>query len=147
MIELDNLQRALVKSIKTIKENIYKSLKAKGRYATGKTQKAIHEAIDGLNAKILGPAYIEALEIGRGPTKPGAAAGNPPLVESIKEWMAAKNIKGSAWAIANKIHKEGYKGKSGAITDGLVNAPEEVVREIKLAAGLDVRAHIKNILK
>lgn len=104
-------------------EDVKQSLKRSGRYATGQTERAIEVIkVTENNSQILAPAYIDAMELGRKPTKTGASAGTPTLREAIEIWMSAKGLTGSAYAIAKKIHEKGYPGKPGVITQPLSDA-------------------------
>ncbi len=147
---IDKIKQVLTKQMSIVLVDVRKSLKDKGREATGKTTRALRvvvtETPTGLNGSLLGPAYIQALEDGRGPTRAGAPRGNPPLVQAIAEWMKAKGIVGSPWAIAKKIHEKGYKGKPGAISDGLKGKEESIKREITLAASVEVNSAVKGIM-
>jgi hypothetical protein len=116
MTELDLLNE-LVESIKT---DVINSLQAKGRYATGQTVKALEVAENGSQVQLLAPEYIEILETGRPPTSPNAPKGDPTVFERIQEWCDAKGIdQKAAWAITQNIHKNGYKGKPGVLTEPL----------------------------
>jgi hypothetical protein len=61
-----------------------------------------------------------ALEQGRGPTGKNAVPGNPPMIQRIQQWCAAKGIPNSAaWAIKKHIDKVGYPGKPGILSQPL----------------------------
>lgn len=78
---------------------------------------------------------LKIRETGRGPTQSGQA-GNPTLRETIRQWIDDKGIvpegdisKDSlAYLIARKIHREGYKGEPGLITD-IIN--EDLISNIE----------------
>lgn len=106
----------------------------------------VTETIDGNFSKAIGqlitPLYIEALEIGRGPTV-NKTPGNPTLQQKILEWlkinsiMSDKNIsqESLSWAMATKIHQEGtllYRtgGKSGIISQVLTQGRLEAFVEV-----------------
>ena len=116
--------------LNNIKIDVINSLQANGQYATGQTISQLETITDGDSGQILAPFWIWALEYGRKPTSPGAAAGDPTLYQSICVWAAAKGIaefstndKGetvNVWrAITAYIHKYGYAGKQGVLTEPL----------------------------
>jgi hypothetical protein len=81
--------------------------------ATGKTAKSLRYEIkengDKVILSIFGKAYIGVVETGRKATpdkKPSKE-----FVENIKEWVKAKNVKGSPYAIAMSINLHGSKLK------------------------------------
>ena len=115
--------------IEAIKLDIVNSIQEKGRYATGETIRKIEHVDEELRSILYGPAYIDALEFGRKPTSPGAPAGNPTVYDQIQIWAAAKGIPEfvsadgkqiNVWrAITEKIHRYGYPGKPGVLTEPL----------------------------
>ena len=84
-------------------------------YATGRTAAALsfHAGDDFL--ELLGPAHAQTLITGRGPTSPGASAGEPRLHEALAEWAEAKGLAlrpGQTYAevgraLARRIHASG----------------------------------------
>jgi hypothetical protein len=94
------------------------SLQANGRYATGETVKSFEVVTTETAVQLLAAGYVNILEDGRGPTSPDAIPGDPPMIERIKAWCDAKGIdQKAAWAIKNKIDKEGYAGIEGVISE------------------------------
>lgn len=90
---------------------IQSNLASTGTNATGKTSQSVRYEIkqEGTKTtlKLVGKPFIAVVETGRKPTpeyKPSEA-----FVESIQEWMNAKGVDGSAYGIAQAIHKEGTK--------------------------------------
>lgn len=116
---MPNPQPILTDLINNIKTDVINSMQSKGRYATGETVAALETVVNDDTGQLLAPAYIDALELGRGPTSPGATAGDPPLIDKIKEWTAAKGIDINPYAITKQIHKQGYPGKPGVLTEPL----------------------------
>jgi len=94
---------------------------------TGKTAAAIRINIGEKIGQLIGPAYLPALEVGRGPTR-NRTKGAPTLRENILIWIRAKGLatgkeaESLSYAISKKIHAEGtrlYRSgiNSGAISD------------------------------
>lgn len=92
-------------------EQIRQNLSSTGTNATGKTAQSLRYEVtnEGTKAtlKVVGKPFFAVVETGRKPTpsyKPSKA-----FVASIQEWMNAKGKTGSAYAIAQSIHKKGSK--------------------------------------
>lgn len=145
MSELSNILQQFLEELAT-------DIKAKVPVVTGKTVEGLEVKVTNpgtdlfvrVKGELLGPAYINTLEHGRGPTRK-SGGGTKTLQESILEWVQAKNIQptlkprkslkqtaqqnpqiGLSWAIAIKIHKEGNRlyrqgGKSGVLSVPLTN--------------------------
>lgn len=82
-----------------------------GHKATGRTIAATREEHNETGYAIYGPRQIYYLVHGRGPTSgtgPFQNSGQS-LLESIKEWIAAKGLKLNPYAVTAKIHKQGTK--------------------------------------
>jgi hypothetical protein len=146
--------------LKQFMEELAQEIRANVPQASGRTAEGIEVKVQNpgesiflrVKGELWGPAYIQTLEDGRGPTK-GGRRGSKTLQQSILEWLQIKNIMpriipyavnqrrkataainpqvGLSWAIAAKIHKEGNRlfregGKSGVlstvITDGRLEA-------------------------
>lgn len=105
-----------------VKADIIDAALAKGMNATGRTLGSLEELpIGETGGELRANENIIFLEDGRGPTKPGAPAGNPTLLEAITEWVEAKGVGGNPYAITKTIHKHGTKlyrmgGKSGVLS-------------------------------
>lgn len=110
--------------ISQIKEN----LASTGTNATGETGNSLRLEVknEGFKQilKIYGRPYFMTVETGRKPTpeyKPSQQ-----FVASIKKWMEAKNVEGSAYGIAQAIHKKGSKlFREGGRTDIVSNVVGE----------------------
>jgi len=102
---------------------------------TGQTADSVNIEFTKSGFIIRGGAQIGAIIDGRKPTGPGAKKGNPTVQESVYLWIKAKGIRpressmsdvSLSWAIANSIHKNGYKGKGNifknVITESRINS-------------------------
>jgi hypothetical protein len=93
--------------------SLKRQLLEEGRKATGETINSIHSEVEPQAARLLGSGHLYYLVHGRGPTGATAAAGEPTLLERIKDWIAAKGLALNPYAVANSIHKKGtllYQG-------------------------------------
>lgn len=93
------------------KAELQKSLERYGRKATGRTIAAIREEHTETGFEIYGPRHIYTLVYGRGPTSPNGPYQNSgqSLLQSIKEWIAAKGLNLNPFAVTAKIHKRGTR--------------------------------------
>lgn len=108
----------------TLVDALRESMENYGRNATGETSRSIEYTVtedgDFTSLKILGNGNLFELEDGRGPTRQG---GSGVVREKIKEWIVAKGITSDlsldslAFLISRKIHREGYAGTKGLLTD------------------------------
>lgn len=92
----------------TKKAELQRNLERYGRKATGRTINAIREEHNETGFEIYGPKHVYTLIYGRGPTK-GGGSGSGSLLESIKEWIAAKGLSLNPYAVTAKIHKRGTR--------------------------------------
>jgi len=115
-------------------DKIKQNLASSGTNATGKTSNSIKFSVkdEGLRQMltITGRPFFMTVETGRKATpdyKPSQQ-----FVETIRQWMQAKGVPGSAYAIAQAIHKKGTKlhqtGGRSDIVSSVVN--EGLVQEI-----------------
>lgn len=113
----------------TLVDDLRLALEKDGRNASGETSKSIEALVieedNGVTKlQILANENILALENGRNPTESG---GNGDLLEKIKEWLKVKPFDRDiddetlAYMITAKIHKEGYAGTPGLLSDVLSN--------------------------
>jgi hypothetical protein len=93
----------------TKQADLKKSLEKYGRKATGKTIAAIRSESNDNGFEVYGPKHVYTLVYGRKPTGPGASSEGRPLIEAIKEWIAAKGLNLNPYAVTAKIHKQGTK--------------------------------------
>lgn len=92
-------------------EKIRQNLSSTGTNATNKTSQSLRYEItnEGTKAtlKVVGKPFFAVVETGRKPTpsyKPSES-----FVKSIQEWIDAKGKTGSAYGLAQYIHKQGSK--------------------------------------
>ena len=87
---------------------------------TGETAESVNIEFTKSGFIIRGGAQIGAIIDGRKPTSAGAKKGNPTVQESVLKWIKAKGITpressmsdvSLSWAMANSIHKNGFKGR------------------------------------
>lgn len=134
---MSDIQPILTDIMNNIRTDVINSMQAHGQYATGDVIKQLETIVDGDTGQLTAPFWIWVLEFGRKPTRPGAAAGNPTLYQSICVWADAKGIpefstndkgqKTNVWrAITAYIHKNGYLGKQGVLTEPLAMAESRV---------------------
>lgn len=100
------------------------SMEKYGRNATGETSQAIRYEVQDKGQVVTfivsGPEHLEALEKGRGPST-GDDGGV--LKDKILDWIRAKPVTSNldentlAFLITRKIHRVGFKGTAGLITD------------------------------
>lgn len=116
------INQPLIRFLESIKTDLINSLQAKGKIATGQTANQTTIEGDGDKARLQLPGYMQTLETGRAPTGKNAVAGDPPMVERIKQWCQAKGIPDkAAWAVKKSIDKNGYKGTPGILSEPLGN--------------------------
>ncbi len=99
-----------------IVQQVSSAIIAANRSATGKTLASLEIVSAPGTMTVLGAKSITALEGGRGPTVVKTPS-VPTLFQALKDWCAARGIDDKfRYAIANKIHKEGWKGTPGLLT-------------------------------
>jgi hypothetical protein len=114
---------ALSNFLDSLKTDVIHSLQANGKIATGQSAQQITIVNDGDKAQLQLPGYMQLLETGRAPTGSNPIAGNPQMIDRIKQWCAAKGIPDkAAWAIKKSIDKKGYKGVPGILSEPLGEA-------------------------
>lgn len=127
---------------KSVVDQIRQNLSSTGTNATSRTSRSVQYTVTTTGAKtifrVVGRPFFMSVETGRGPTR-GGNTGGPTLVESIREWMAARGLKGSPYGIAKVIHEEGTKlyragGRkdivSNVVNESLINRiSADVLRE------------------
>jgi hypothetical protein len=112
----------LIQLLELLKTDVINSIQANGKYATGQTSRQITITEDGNNVQLQFPDYMLELEMGRRPTSKNAVPGDPPMIQQIQQWCAAKGIPDkAAWAIKKSIDKKGHVGKQGILTEPLSN--------------------------
>lgn len=125
---------------------IRNNIRRKSAGSTGRTASLLRaEATDQVGT-LFGPDYIEALELGRGPTRRGNQGG-PTLRERVEKWIVTARIrprdditvKQLVFLITRKIHESGTRlfierRMSGILTESIT---QEVINEF--AANLTER--------
>jgi len=119
-------QQIIENCLENIKTDVINSLQANGRYATGETVSELEVISDDTSGQLLAPLYIDALEFGRNPTSPNAVQGDPTVFEKIEDWIAAKGLDLNPYAVTKNIHKNGYPGKPGVLTQPLEIAEKHI---------------------
>lgn len=97
----------LLDEMKRFRFRLHTQIVKNKQRATGKTQSALRERTPEPGvAQLLGPFYIYSLDKGvrrsTKYTKPGLA-----FVAKIKEWLKARSLAASPWAVATNILKKG----------------------------------------
>jgi hypothetical protein len=124
--------------------NIRVNLGSTGTNATLKTSQSLRIEVtkdgDKIKLTLFGRPFFTSVDDGRKPTKEGVPKSYPTLVDAIREWMEAKGITGSPFAIANSIHKSGTKlYRQGGRKEIVPPAVDEFVNNVSQAA-LDAEA-------
>ena len=117
------MNQTLFTYITTIKQEIIDAATQKGLNPTGKTLSSMEviETPSGYDLQAEGNIYF--IEHGRGPTTPGATAGNPNLVQTIQAWLDEKGLDINPYAIAKTIHKSGTKLYRAGGNSGILSVP------------------------
>jgi len=110
----------IIQFLEALKTDVINSMQAKQVDGNGQTAKQILITTNGGKTQLELPGYMLLLEIGRRPTSRSAIAGNPPMLQRIRQWCREKGIPDkAAWAIKKSIDKNGFKGKPGILSDPL----------------------------
>lgn len=123
---------------------------AKINRATGETGRSLRVTAGKDFGYLVGPAYIDTLERGRRPTRPGAQKGAITLRESIMIWINARGIQprpgqtreSLAFAIAKTIHEKGSKLYREKRVSGVLS---ETITEDRFTELLDDLAQVNLI--
>lgn len=140
-----------------VRDDAARRIVAQGQSATGRTAARIRpEALEDV-ARVFGPEHLGALETGVSPsskyTRPGKA-----YVADIAQWMAARRLTGSAYALARSILLRGtrlYRGEdprfpkpSGTFSGLLTPAYLGALRaQLQVGARPAIRSEVLNALK
>ncbi|MBO2010877.1 hypothetical protein [Hymenobacter negativus] len=85
-------------------------------YTTGKTAAALHFEADDDSLTLYGPAHLQTLLTGRGPTTAAGAGGEPKLSEILAQWAEDKGLQFDdprmtfqqfGFLAARKMHEQG----------------------------------------
>lgn len=120
-------------------------LQASGHSATGRTAEALgfEVSLSGntYSLRIIGPDWWPYTDKGRGP-------GKRPPIEAIQEWINAKGLDISAWAVAGAIAKAGTnKPASNFTRRPLEKLREDLPGEIAKEAAGQARALLLTLKK
>lgn len=149
----------ITKFIDTLRVDVINSMQSSGQSATGQTAAQLQIYNDESDQTLTGPFWIDTLEFGRKPTKPGAPAGTPTVYENIVAWATAKGIpefetndkgqKINVWrAITAHIHKYGYEGKPGVLSAPLGddNVNNRLADTMEQLASMEVENMIDTVI-
>lgn len=125
MAKKQNIEEFLFDRVNQIAGELAISISTRKLIATGELLKSIQvfrrnegrEIVIGVTAR----KYLGALEFGRKPTKRSQGG---VLYKAIVKWLKAKGLskKLNAWAVTNKIHKEGIKVPNKFNRGGVVSS-------------------------
>lgn len=131
-------------------ERIKQNLVDADRIATSGTYQSVQYKVVGdlslITLTIEANKNIVYLEQGRGATKKGSR-GSTVLFDEIVKWIEAKGIVADidnerlAYAITNKINKEGYEGTKGLYTDVL---NDDFIKKVSEQLGRNVTTQLAN---
>lgn len=101
--------------------------------------------------QLIGRAYIELIEKGRGPTDKGPSSDMIELLTEYAQARGMENPKSAAWAIAKTINKEGDRtfrmGGRDVYSSELANFVEELKQEISKTFVGNYLSEIKHTFK
>jgi len=112
----------LTELVTSIRADVANSLQEKGRFASGHTIEELQVVnVNESKVQLEAAPWTIFLETGRPPTSPDAPKGDPTVFQRIQEWIAFKGTipASAAYAITQKIHKQGYKGTPGVLSNPL----------------------------
>ena len=136
----------LTKYADEIKKNFISEYIRTGRKASGRLEREIRTNIRDNGFDVVAPSYSSFFIGGRGKTRANAPKSDVPLYVRLRQWMKDKGIIGNEYALAQKIHKEGYKGKPEIFDDSV---PKDLLTRISDeffgVISLNLTTQIKNI--
>jgi hypothetical protein len=116
-MQLDfDIKKTVLASVNSWRSEILDNYNRSGMRASGKFEKGL--IVKDLSSdftiqiQLHGAPHSKFVEGGRNPTNPNAPKGSPTLAEIIKQWAIDKGIQINPFAVARKIHKEGWKPRS-----------------------------------
>jgi hypothetical protein len=131
-------------------ERIKQNLVDADRIATSGTYQSVQYKVVGdlslITLTIEANKNIVYLEQGRGATKKGSR-GSTVLFDEIVKWIEAKGIVADidnerlAYAITNKINREGYEGTKGLYTDVL---NDDFIKKVSEQLGRNITTQLAN---
>jgi hypothetical protein len=117
---LEAVRKRLIEAENRIKANIVRL----GTVASGSLLKSVQVKEEGNKIFIEINQYAKYLEEGRKPTVNG---GDGAVLRAIKQWTKYKGLPPeSAYAISQKIHKEGYEAKGDIYSAELERLKKEI---------------------
>lgn len=97
---------SMSKAIESIRKGAIEEMERRGKVATGRTMSTLSTFVtvspSSIVAELQGESQWRFVGNGRGP-------GGVPPIDNIKRWIAAKGLDINAWAVAQKMAKEGSK--------------------------------------
>ena len=138
--------------IKMIAEYDRLKFRASGNYANS-LEPVIESGVNYTRVKMLGAAYAEQMQFGRGSTQ---NSGNGQLKAAILQWISDKGItpreaamsnETLAFLISRKIHRDGYSvaGREGVISN--VITPQWINELIKRCGDVELGRVTSDILR
>lgn len=116
-------------------------------YASGRTAQQMREEHGDDFLQVVGPAHLQTLIDGRGPTGTGASEGTQPLREILAQWAEDKGLqltggisyKTFGFLAARKIHQQGtalyQSGQPSGIFADMLNPQRLATLKARIAAG------------
>lgn len=138
-----------------ITNDLRHALRANDRNASGKTSDSIDFAVsedrDKVVFEVTSSRVLRILESGRGPTRND---GPGHVKEGIRQWIRDKGIRSEipeqslVFLITRKIHREGYKGTPGLITDTINDKLiEDIQQRVLEMEGNEFVKQLQNVVK
>lgn len=109
------------------------------RTATGDTKKSLESISEPNRLRILAREHIQTLEYGRDPTPGTNVMPSREFVAKIQRWLDARGKSWSAFAVARSIHKKGFVGTPGVLTD-VIN--DQLFSEIADEIGDEMKTNV-----
>jgi len=100
------MKEQIVSFLTNIQGSLIAQYQSKGLRAFGTFQKELRHTADETGGKIYGPGHAVQMVLGR---RPGAM----PPIQAIEDWIQAKGLDLSPWAVAKSIARRGtsiYRG-------------------------------------
>lgn len=150
----DTLSNITAEWMERRRVDIIERQKALNIRASGKSAESLETVAKGESVSLLGDPSFLYQEYGRGPT---GKKGPVPLYVIIRQWMKDKGLREeggfNAYAIANKIHKQGtrlhraLKGDNNGVQPlGIFGIIDNNLPELENALGLEVRDTLESAI-
>lgn len=116
----DSALKEILDYLQTVQAEIIDQIIKQGMTASGKTAASLEVIPSNTGGSLVAAKHIIFLEDGRGPTKTGQA-GDPKLIDIIKQWIEDKGLDINPYAVTRTIHEKGTRlyrngGKSGVLS-------------------------------